>query len=493
MKNTQDKNATVKYVDINWKPDKSLKIPLYSQIVSYFSEKIEKGDWITGQYIPPQRKLAQMFEVNRSTVWEAMQELSALGLTEGNYGKGTMIVNDTWEMLISNSSLNWHSYIDKGSFYANLDHVQKINQLEYQKDIIRLGTGEISSDLIPAKELSSLMSKIPAKDLALSYPHPLGLLELREALCSYLEKEKGIITDPSCIMITSGALQALQLISVCIVPPHSSAYIESPSYIKSLNVFQSAGTVLEGIPMDSAGIMPWIISKNLEIGKTILYTIPTLQNPTGKIMTAERRDEVLRYCRANRIPIIEDDVLGDLWYDERPPKPIKAHDSKGSVIYVGSCSKTLSPGLRVGWIVGPESVIQRIADIKMQMDYGTSTLSQQAFTHCLNSGLYEKHLLKLRKELKKRRDFTLDILNEYYSDLAVWDKPEGSYYVWLKLKGNISTKKIFETALKENLLINPGEMYDFAENRCIRISYAYETTDKLKDGLIRLADIIKSM
>ncbi|MBQ2845826.1 MAG: PLP-dependent aminotransferase family protein, partial [Firmicutes bacterium] len=98
-----------------------------------------------------------------------------------------------------------------------------------------------------------------------------------------------------------------------------------------------------------------------------------------------------------------------------------------------------------------------------------------------------------REELKKRRDFTLDILNEYYSDLAVWDKPEGSYYVWLKLKGNISTKKIFETALKENLLINPGEMYDFAENRCIRISYAYETMDKLKDGLIRLADIIRSM
>ena len=95
---------TVKYVDIDWKPDKSLKVPLYSQIVRYFSRKIEKGDWISGQYIPPQRKLAEIFEVNRSTVWEAMQELAALGLTEGNYGKGTMIVNDTWEMLIAASS-----------------------------------------------------------------------------------------------------------------------------------------------------------------------------------------------------------------------------------------------------------------------------------------------------------------------------------------------------------------------------------------------------
>ena len=493
MNNRNDNKSTIKYVEINWKPDKTSKIPLYSQIVSYFSEKIEKGDWISGQYIPPQRKLSQLFDVNRSTVWEAMQELSALGLTEGNYGKGTLIVNDTWEMLISNSSLNWHSYIDKGSFYANLDHVQKINQLEYRPDIVRLGTGELSSELIPAKEISALMSRISSKKIFFNYPQPLGLPELREALCSYLEKEKGIVTSPECIMITSGALQALQLISVCIVPPHSSAYIESPSYIKSLNVFQSAGTVLEGIPMDSSGIMPWIISRNFEIGHTILYTIPTFQNPTGKIMTAERRDEVLRYCRANRIPIIEDDVLGDLWYDERPPKPIKANDTKGSVIYVGSCSKSLAPGLRVGWIVGPESVIQRLADKKMQMDYGTSTVSQQILTECLNSGLYDSHLEKLRKELKKRRDFTLNILEKYYSDIATWEKPSGSYYVWLKLKGNVSTRKIFEKALEENLLINPGEMYDFRENRCIRLSYVYEPLDKLKNGLIRLAEIIRSL
>ena len=492
MSEMKQKKHPIKYVDIQWKPDKSLKIPLYSQIVSYFSEKIQKGDWISGQYIPSQRTLSEIFEVNRSTVWEAMQELSSLGLTEGNFGKGTMIVNDTWEMLISNSSLNWHSYIHKGSFPANLDHVQKINQLEYLPDILRLGTGEMSSELIPSEALSEILSGISHRELALSYPHPQGLPELREALCRHLE-EKGIKTSPSCIMITSGALQALQLISVCILPPHSSAFIEAPSYIKSLNVFQSAGTVLEGIPMDASGIMPWIISKKLEIGKTILYTIPTFQNPTGKVMTAERRDELLRYCRSNRIPLIEDDVLGDLWFDERPPKPVKAQDSKGSVIYIGSCSKTLAPGLRVGWIAGPESVIQRLADIKMQMDYGTGTLSQQVLTRFLDSGFYETHMDALRKELKLRRDFTLRLLDTHFSDIAQWEKPEGSYYVWLKLKGGPSTKKIFERALQEKILINPGEMYDFSENRCIRISYAYEPLPRLEEGLIRLSKLIRSI
>ena len=484
---------SVKYVEIDWKPDKKLKVPLYSQIVRYMSQKIEKGDWVSGQFIPPQRKLAELFGVNRSTVWEAMQELAALGLTEGNYGKGTMIVNDTWEMLIAESTLNWQSYIDKGSFRANVDYVRQINQLEYEEDIIRLGTGEASPELAPTKEIRQIMAEDMDVKLQLNYPEPLGLLELREALCVYLEQEKDIRIRPSNILITSGALQALQLISVCIVPPGSTAFIESPSYIKSLNVFQSAGTILDSIPMDEEGMMPWIISKRFDFGKTILYTIPTLQNPTGNIMSAERRNEILRYCRSNRIPIIEDDVMGDLWFKERPPKPIKAQDDRGGVIYIGSCSKSFSSGLRIGWVVGPESVIQRLADIKMQQDYGTSTLSQQVFARCLETGLYDRHLDKMRKELKRRRDLTLEILDEHFSDIARWNTPAGSYYVWLQLKESVSIRRVFEAALAEKILVNPGDMYDFRETHSLRVSYAYEDDDTLRDALIRLAKIIRKV
>ena len=486
-----NKDNTVKYVNIDWKPDKSLKVPLYSQIVRYFSRKIESGDWVSGQFIPPQRKLAELFEVNRSTIWEAMQELAALGLTERNYGKGTMIVNDAWEMLIAGSTLNWQSYIDKGNFRANVDYIRQINQLEYEEDIVRLGTGELSPKLAPRDALAQILTEAMDVELELNYPPPLGLPRLQQALCRYLEDEKGIKVKPSNILITSGALQALQLISVCIVPPNSVAFIESPSYIKSLNVFQSAGTVLESIPMDENGMMPWIISKRFDVGRAILYTIPTLQNPTGNVMSTERRDEILRYCRANRIPIIEDDVMGDLWFDERPPKPIKALDDYGSVIYIGSCSKAFSPGMRIGWVVGPESVIQRLADIKMQQDYGTSTLSQQAFARCLETGVYEEHLMKVRPALKQRRDLTLRILEKHFSDIAQWNEPAGSYYIWLRLNGSPSIRRIFEAALAEKILVNPGEMYDIRENYSLRISYVYEDEDVLERALIRLSEIIR--
>lgn len=478
------------YIYIDWKPDKEINIPLYSQIVSYFSDKILKGDWVVGQKIPSQRELSKLFDVNRSTIVEAMEELTALGIIEGRYGSGTKIVNDTWSLLMSNSTPNWQSYIDAGTFKANVSTLQSINHHEYEEGIIRLGTGEMSPDLVPKDMMKTVFEKMSDKEISLNYPEPYGLLELRKAISKYLAA-KGIDAPPSCILIVSGALQALQLISVCIVPPHSTVYVESPSYLKSLHVFQSAGTNLEGIPMDKSGMMPWMIkSGTVKSGNAILYTIPSYQNPTGVVMTESRRAELLNFCKTNRMPLIEDDVLGELWLESPPPKPIKAMDSSGLVLYVGSASKCLAPGLRVGWLVGPESVVQRLADIKMQQDYGTSSLSQQALTVWLESGLYDEHLNHLRDEMRIRRDFMLEILDENFKDFATWEKPQGSFYVWLKVRNGISVGKVFERALKENVLINPGSIYDFYQSQYIRLSYAYASLPQMKKGLLKLAKIL---
>lgn len=479
-------------IHIDWKPDKNSSIPLYSQIVSHFSDKILKGDWVVGQKIPSQRELSKMFEVNRSTIVEAMEELSALGILEGRYGSGTKIVNDTWSLLMSNSTPNWQSYIDAGSFKANAPTVQSINKLEYEDGIIRLGTGEMAPELLPGDMMKNVFQRLSLQNISLSYPEPYGLLCLRKAICNYLG-EKGIDVTPKGILITSGALQALQLISVCIVPPHSTVYVESPSYLKSLHVFQSAGTNLEGIPMDKSGMMPWMIkSGTVKSGSSILYTIPSFQNPTGGVMTEIRRAELLNFCKTNRMPVIEDDVLGDLWLDAPPPQPIKAMDTSGIVLYVGSASKSLAPGLRVGWLAGPESVVARLADIKMQQDYGTSTLSQLVLTEWLESGLYHQYLKQLREELKARRDFMLEVLEEYFKDIAAWEKPSGSFFVWMKVKNNVQVNRVFERALKENLLINPGGIYDFYQSQYIRLSYAYAPPAQMKKGLQRLAKIISA-
>jgi GntR family transcriptional regulator of abcA and norABC len=239
---------------------------------------------------------------------------------------------------------------------------------------------------------------------------------LREELSHYL-KTMGIQASPSSILIVSGALQALQLISVGLLQRESTILLERPSYLYSLPVFQSAGMKLTGLSIDKKGLLPQAISKaKSQRGKAILYTNPCFHNPTGILMPENRGQEVLEVCRKEQLPLIEDDIYRELWIDNPPPLPLKAMDKNGHVLYVGSLSKTLSPGLRIGWIVGPDPVIERLSDIKMQTDYGSSSLSQRVAAQWLKSGHYREHLESVREQLKIRRDLAIETLEKNLND-----------------------------------------------------------------------------
>ncbi len=478
---------------IDWKPDKNAGIPVYRQIVNFVSNKIAEGAWHIGDKLPAQRTLARLFAVNRSTVVEALEELKAQGLVEGKFGQGTKIINNTWSLMLSTPPPNWQNYINSGIHKANSPTIQIINKLELTAGITRLSTGEVSPELFPHQMMKKVLGRISDRVNSLNYLGPLGLPELRQALSQYLTKYD-IHLPPSCILIVSGSLQALQLISVGMLQPGSTVYVEIPSYLKSLQVFQSSGMTLTGVPMDQRGILPQMIVNKKSINDTaLLYTIPTFHNPTGTVMSAERRSALLEWCQSNRLPIIEDDAYRELWLEETPPLPLKAKDPTGMVLYVGTVSKSLAPGLRLGWLAGPESVVERLGDIKMQTDYGASSLSQWVLTEWLQSGLYDEHLNILRNHLRQRRDMVLEMLASRYKDIATWNIPAGGFYIWLKLNRNISTDKLFTVALNENLLINPGNVYDFSKNQCIRISYAYADLTTLDRGLRRLAELIEEM
>lgn len=486
-----DKISTVIHFD--WKPDRKNELPLSKQIVNYITERISRGDWLIGQKLPSQRDLAKSLNVNRSTIVEALSELNSLGIIESNFGQGTTIINNTWSLLFSATTPNWKSYIESGIHKANIPTIQAINNLEFQENMIRLSTGEMSPDLFPHEMMKKVLSKIPSRAFSLNYIEPLGLLELRKALSNYL-KNLELDVAPSQILIVSGSLQALQLVSIGILRPNSTVFIEDPSYVKSLHVFDSTGMKMKDVPMDEKGLIPWMINKSkINNDTSILYTIPTFHNPTGLTMALSRRLEVLRWCKSNQLPIIEDDVYRELWFDELPPLPLKAHDTTGNVLYLGSVSKSLAPGLRIGWVAGPEPVVERLGDIKMQTDYGASSLSQWALTEWIESGLYEEHLKSFRTQLINRRNFVLNFLDQYFADLASWDVPKGGYYIWLKLNSFISTEKLFRLAISENILINPGNLYSFKKNPYLRISYSYASLDDLAIGLKRLSKIIRSL
>lgn len=465
-----------------WKPNRNSSSSLHHQIINWITDQIKLGNWCVGTKLPAQRQLALQFEVNRSTIQQALEELKADGIIEAKKGAGVFVANNSWNLLAKKQQPNWQKYIDESIHKPNYHTIQLINEYEQEDSIIRLGTGEISPNLLPSKELLESLQNLSLTGKDIGYSSPQGNKELRIAICQHVKK-RGITTTPDNILIVSGALQALQLMAVSLFETGSIVFQEPISYLNSIHPFQSYGIQMRSIKRDES------LSSTLHSLKkhrqTIYYTVPTLDNPTGNVWSTEEKKRFYEVCSSLQIPIIEDDVYADLVF-ETDSHSIKSFDSSGQVIYISSVSKTLSPGLRIGWVIGPTPVIKRLADIKMQMDYGSSAISQKIVTYWLTSGLYQKHLMDLKSQLKLRASFMESTLSEYFHSIATWESSKGGFYIWLKYNNPIVTKKLFLKLLKRNVLINPGYIYYMEDSTHIRLSYAYASLDELKNGLMIL-------
>lgn len=482
---------------IDWKPDRTSPTPVTEQIVDYMCRQISSGAWSIGSRLPSQRTLAEGFQVNRSTVIAAINELADYGIVEGLHGAGTRIVSNTWSLMLPGAP-DWADYVSSGFFKANNATIQTINRMEFTPGVTRLGTGELNPRLFPRDMWRRVAGEAAAEIASLGYPPPEGLPSLREAIAAHM-RATGIDCQPEQILVTSGALQALQMISVSLLSAGSTVIAEAPSYIKSLQVFQSAGMRLAGVPMDGDGIDLGALQSLLD-GRdvrrdAVLYTIPTNHNPTGVTMSGARRRALIDCCVANRLPIIEDGAYQDLYFgdngdsdgDNGMPTPLKSLDETGMVITLGSASKALAPGLRIGWIVADRSIVHRLADVKMQMDYGASVLSQWVYARFLTSGLYDEYLVGLKRELRRRRDAAAETLDRLFGGIARWAVPQGGFYIWLTFDRPIKTGRLFQLALDRGVLLNPGDIYDFEGDNSLRLSYSYTTPEEFARAAAVLA------
>lgn len=467
-----------------------MKAPKYQVIINYIKDQITNGTWPIGSRLPSQRELAKQFGVNRSTVVTALDELTAEGLVEGKLGVGTEVVNNTWTLMRSNTPVNWNEQVQLGTHQASLATVQAINLAESDENMIQMSKGELSKDLFPLKEMKEVISKVGKELVPFGYEDPKGNPVLREAVSNYL-KPKGIEAPPSSILVISGALQALHLISIGLLQRESTVFLENPSYIYSLSTFQSAGMKLQGIRMDQEGVLPHLIEATRDHRKSVLYCHPTFHNPTGALMGENRRKELLQMAERAQLPIIEDDVYGDLWLDSPPPPPIKSYDKHGNVLYLGSLSKSLNPGLRIGWIAGPQAVVDRLADLKMQTDYGSSSLSQKVAAEWLSSGKYDQHLASVRKQLRERRDEVLAALEAHLGLYAEWEVPKGGFFIWVKMKPEISLADLYRKAFAKGVLINPGRIYATQKLQHFRLSFANAPVTDIIKGIAILESIIE--
>ncbi|BDH60392.1 GntR family transcriptional regulator [Lysinibacillus sp. PLM2] len=443
------------------------------------TEQIVSGQWPNGTKLPAQRQLALSFGVNRSTVQEAIDELKADGILSSRVGSSTYVSNDSWNILLKQKQPNWQSYIESSIHKPNYQTIQLINDFEQDDNVIRLSTGELSPSLLPTEEIQSSLQQLQFDGKAMGYSSPQGSLKLRLALCDYLLK-RGIKTTPDNICIVSGGLQALQLIALGLLESGSIVFQDEFSYLNSVHPFQSFGMQMQSVHKDERIEKVLLNLRGKRQG--IYYAIPTLHNPTGRIWTGNEKESFYSMCQSIQLPIIEDDVYFELSFDS-PTPALKSFDTTGQVIYIGSVSKTFSPGLRIGWVVAPTPVIKRMADIKMQLDYGSSAVSQEIVSYWLTSGLYEKHIEQLKVELKRRAHLMENLLERYFANVASWESSKGGFYIWLKFNDPIVTTAFFMKCLKHKVLINPGYIYEPKDAYHIRLSYAYASDEQLKLGI----------
>ncbi|GIN21228.1 aminotransferase-like domain-containing protein [Siminovitchia fordii] len=390
------------------------KVPMYARIAQLIRQKIDRGEWVIGTKIPTQRELAEQFQVNRSTVITAIDILKSEGLLEGIAGSGIYITNNKWSLLSSVSPPNWKELTQWAMQPSSDSTVQLINDLESRKDLIQLSKGELGPDLYPHVEIEQSLIKVSRQLKEFGYGNGLGDRGLREEISRHLLTH-GVAIAPENILIVSGALQALKLISTGILNKGATVFLENPSYLHSIHFFRPEEMAIRPIAVDRNGLrLDELFQHNFLKHSSALYINPTFHNPTGTTMPAEQRMLLMEKCQTLQLPVIEDDIFRDLWIDEPPPPPLKALDIHGQVLYIGSFSKTIAPGLRIGWLAGPESVVKRLSDVRMQTDYGSSYISQLLVREVLASRLYEKHLIKVRGRLKEKRDFLL-YLNRFHN------------------------------------------------------------------------------
>jgi len=476
---------------LDWKPDRQAKKAIYKQLAEYIEKGIADGTFPPDKPLPSERYLASALSLNRSTVVNAYDELESMGLIERNRGSGTTISKDIWG-ITKKRIPSWNRYIEAGSFLPSQPVTQKIRKEAVEHKLINLASGELSEELFPKSFLSEITSTRSFIG-SLGYDHPLGNEILRNTLTKHVKKSRGIETNPSSILITSGAQQALHLIVQCLLKPGDAIAIEDPSYNYNLPIFKSAGIKVHYLPVDKDGMNPEdLLSLYKKHRIKMIFLNPYFQNPTGSLLNKKKKEAILDISSKFGIPVVEDDPYSLTAFSGEKISTLKSMDRNGNVLYISSLSKIVASGLRIGWIIGPTSVIERLSDAKQQVDFGHSSYTQWIANDFLESENFHIHIKSLIKELEKRRDKIIKSLDTYLKDQVEYSIPQGGIHIWCKILKNYNEIQLLEESIKRGVIYVPGSTLG-SKDGFVRFTFAKEDEDSIDEGIKRFAEALNSM
>ena len=362
--------------------------------------------------------------------------------------------------------------------------------------------GHNDADIVPVDRLVAAATAVLAREGRTLATYglssgPLGYRPLREFLAAKIKRHAGISCAADEILLTSGSLQALDLVNGVLLARGDTVLIEQDSYQGSLNRLIRLGVNMVGIPLDQEGMRIDAVAAALDdlkrrgVRAKYIYTIPTVQNPTGTIMGEARRLELLRLSQQHGVPIFEDECYSDLIWDGRRPPALYAMSKHGGVIHIGSFSKSVAPALRVGYIVAGWDILSRMLAIKT--DAGSGALEQMVLAEFC-APHFEEHVPTLKRALRAKLETLMEALAEQFGTAAEFDDPKGGIFLWVKLPDAVDTQKLAQAALASGIAINPGPEWstDKAHGTSrLRLCFAYPSKETIREGVAALAEVCR--
>jgi 2-aminoadipate transaminase len=367
-------------------------------------------------------------------------------------------------------------------------------------EIISLAGGNPASELFPADELSKIAGKIlmTSPTLALQYGTTDGYPKMKECARARAKKA-GAFNEGDEILIMTGANQGIDLTAKAIINKGDKIIVENPSFIGSLNAFRSYECTLVGVETESDGMNMDKLEEALENNKDakLLYTIPTFQNPTGTTMSLEKRKRLLELASKYNILILEDNPYGDLRFSGEDVPTLKSLDTENRVIYCGSFSKILSPGMRLGYIVGPPQLLEKVEMLKQVNDVHTPMLTQMMCVQFMKKYDIDKYIEKNRQLYGKKCRVMLDTMEETFPEGKVeWTVPEGGIFLWCTCPGLDDVKKVVNRCLEKKVAIVPGSNFAVDQNlpsNQFRLNYSSVSPEKIEEGVRRVGEVLTEL
>lgn len=467
---------------------------LYEKIANSISNQISKGTYKSGDKLPAVRKLCEDLGVSLSTVLQSYAHLENLGLIEAKPQSGYYVRTRSIKVLPEPETLTVEAAIRN---YKNDELVSSIHETFLLKDVVSFGAGVPTADMLQAKKLHRILGKVvrDSETSGLIYEFPPGNYKLRNEIAKLSLKWEGNIL-PEDIIITTGGIEAIILSLRAVAKPGDTIITESPTFYMLLQVIKNLGMNVLELPTNPRdGIEFSSLKKAVKehkIAACVLYS--TINSPLGSVMPEENRIKTYNLCAKENIPIIECDIWGDLYFSHPRPKPIKALDEKGIVLYLSSFTKTGAPGYRIGWIC-PGRYYKRMKELKYMYSISTPAITQLVIAEYLKSGAYEAGLKNLRKTYLMRLSFLSECISKYFPNGTKMTRPQGGAFIWVELPKQVDTVVLRDQALKEKVSIAPGPIFSTTDHfsNYMRLSCAcYWEPSQIENAVKKLGELCKN-